>query len=146
MEDNFNKILKELGIFTNQEVSNSEIISSLIKDSELIGMLKASFIEEHNNGNSSTAKTIDWKKGNKQKITTTGNCTLTFSNPFGPCNLLLKIVHEASATAYTYTWPANVYFPGGTDPDTTDTSGAVDIVALYFDGTNYYAQASLNFS
>ena len=106
----------------------------------------AVFNGEYDNGNSGTSKTIDWNNGQKQKITTTGSCTLTFTAPAGPCNLLLKIVHEASATSYTYTWPASVKFPGNTDPTTTNTSGAVDIVSLYFDGTNYYGVGNANFS
>jgi hypothetical protein len=104
---------------------------------------------EFDNGNSGTSKTIDWTaNGNKQKITTTGSCTVTFTNPTGPCNLIIRIVHEASTTAYTYTWPATVKWPSGSSGKlaTTNTSGSVDIVSFYFDGTNYNAQGAANFS
>jgi hypothetical protein len=107
---------------------------------------QAYFIREIDNGNSSTAATIDWTTGNKQKITTTGNCTLTFKNPSGACNLILKVVHTTNATAYTYTYPSTVKWTGGTKPATTNTSGAIDVIAFYFDGTNYYGAGSLNFS
>lgn len=107
---------------------------------------KNAYFAETDNGNSGTSKTIDWTASNKQKITTTGSCTLTFTAPSGPCNLLLKIVHEASASSYTYTWPATVKWPGATALTTTNTSGAVDIVSFYYDGTNYYAQGAANFS
>jgi hypothetical protein len=98
------------------------------------------------NGNSGSSKTIDWTAGNKQSITTTGSCTLTFTAPTGPCNLLLKIIHEASSTSYTYTYPATVYWPSGTKLTTTNTSGAIDIVSFYFDGTNYFAQGAAAFA
>ena len=106
------------------------------------------YFTETDNGNSGTTKTIDWTLSNKQKITTTGSCTLTFTAPGGPCNLVLRIVHEASATAYTYTYPATVKWPGGSANKlvTTNTSGAVDIVSFYYDGTNYNAVGTPNFS
>jgi hypothetical protein len=109
---------------------------------------KTAYFTETDNGNSGTSKTIDWTTSNKQKITTTGNCTLTFTAPDGPCSLVLRIVHEASATAYTYTYPATVKWPGGAAGKltTTNTSGAVDIVSLYFDGTNYNATGLATFS
>lgn len=98
------------------------------------------------NGNSGTADTIDWTAGNKQKITTTGSCTLTFTAPANPCSLQLKIIHENSASAYTYTWPATVKWPSGTAITTTNTANAVDIVSFLYDGTNYYAVGNTNFS
>jgi hypothetical protein len=97
------------------------------------------------NGNSSTSKTIDWTQGVIQSIVTTGSCTLTFTPPTGPAVLTLKIIHEASSSAYTYTWPS-VKWPSATAPSTTNTSGAVDIVSLFFDGTYYYGLFGLNFS
>lgn len=131
-----NKTLGATGMTGDLDLNNNDITE----------IKTATFNGEYDNGNSGTSKTIDWNNGQKQKITTTGSCVLTFTAPAGPCNLLLRIVHEASATAYTYTWPASVKFPGNTDPATTNTSGAVDIVSLYFDGTSYFGVASLNFS
>jgi hypothetical protein len=91
------------------------------------------------NGNSGSTHTIDWTAGNKQKITTTAACTLTFTPPPGPATLTLLIVHNASATVYAYTWPATVKWPGGVKLATTNTSGSVDIVSLVYDGTNFYS-------
>lgn len=107
---------------------------------------EATFDAIVDNGNSGTSKTIDWTTGNKQKITTTGSCTLTFTAPSGVCNLVLEVVHEASATAYTYTYPANVKWAGGTKPTTSNTSGAIDIISFFYDGTNYFGVGSLLFS
>lgn len=118
-----------------------------LQDFNKLGMSKgAYFTQEINNGVSGSVKIIDWTIGNKQKLTTTASCTLTFVNPNGPCNLILRFVHTTNASAYTYTYPATVKWPSGTKPTTTNTSGAVDIIAFYFDGVNYWGTGILNFS
>jgi len=99
----------------------------------------------YNNGNSGGSKTIDWTLGNKQKITTTGSCTLTFTAPEGACNLQLTIIHENSATAYTYTYPGTVKWAESTKIETTNTANAVDIISLFWDGTNYYTMGNTAF-
>lgn len=104
------------------------------------------FNSEVDNGNSGTSKNIDWTAGQKQKITSTGSCTITFTAPLGPSNLTLRIIHENSVTAYAYTWPATVKWPGGTKATTTNTANAIDVVSFYYDGTNYYGVGSSNFS
>lgn len=106
---------------------------------------EAVFDAEVDNGNSGTADTIDWGAGNKQKSTLTGNVTYTFTAPSGPCNLLLKLVQDATGSR-TATWPATVKWPSGTAPTLTTTANAIDIVTFYYDGTNYYGQTGLNFS
>lgn len=106
----------------------------------------AHFDAEVDNGNSGAADTIDWTAGNKQKSTLTGNCTFTFSpEPSGPCSLTLKLVQDATGSR-TVTWPADVNWPGGTAPTLTTTGSATDIVSFYYDGTDFYGQAALNFS
>jgi len=101
---------------------------------------------EYNNGNSGTALTVNWNNGNKQKTTLTGNCTLTFTAPTnGVTNLALKLVQDGTGSR-TVTWPGTVVWPGGTAPTltTTATTGK-DITSCYWDGTNYYCTASLDF-
>lgn len=106
---------------------------------------EAYFDGEVDNGNSSTADTIDWTAGNKQKITLTGNCTFTFTDPSGPCNLILKLIQDGTGSR-TVTWPATVKWPEGTAPTLSTAASSVDIVSFYWDGTNYYGQASLAFA
>lgn len=95
------------------------------------------------NGNSGTSDTIDWKLGNKQKSTFTGNCTFTFTAPTKPCSLILECVQDG--TARTITWPSTVKWSGGTAPTFTGTSGRSDIVTFYWNGTVYYGNSTLNF-
>jgi hypothetical protein len=106
----------------------------------------AVYDEEIANTSSSNATTIDWTAGNKQKYTNSENSTLTFTAPAGKCNLILKIVHAANATTFTVTWPASVKWAGGVAPTLTQTSGAIDIVSFYYDGTNYFGVANANFA
>lgn len=106
---------------------------------------KTAYFAEIDNGNSSTADTIDWTAGNKQKSTLTGNCTFTFTAPSGPCSLILKLVQDATGSR-TVTWPTAVHWPGGTAPTLTTTANKVDIISFYFDGSVYYGNYSLNFT
>lgn len=102
------------------------------------------FNGEYNNGNSSTSLNINFNNGQKQKVTITGNCTFTFTAPTGPGNFLLKMVNGGNNFT-GHTWPATVKWGGAAVPAFTPTSGNTDIVTFYYDGTNYYGVASLNF-
>lgn len=103
------------------------------------------YFTETDNGNSSTADTIDWALSNKQKSTLTGNCTFTFTAPAGPCSLILKLVQDATGSR-TVTWPATVHWSGGTAPTLTTTASNVDIITFYYDGTTYFGNSTLNFT
>lgn len=98
---------------------------------------------EYDAGNSGTAKTLDWTNGNAQKLTLTGNVTLTLSNPVTGTPYVLKIA--TGAGSFTVTWPAAVKWPGGTPPTITATASKVDLVNLYWDGTNYYGSFAQNY-
>lgn len=103
------------------------------------------YFTETDNGNSSTADTIDWTLSNKQKSTLTGNCTFTFTAPTGPCNLLLKLVQDGTGSR-TVTWPAAVHWSGGVAPTLTTTASKVDIITFYYDGATYFGSSILNFT
>jgi hypothetical protein len=100
---------------------------------------------EKDNGNSGTAKTIDLKMSNKHKLILTGNCILTLTAPSNPCSLTLKLIQDATGSREV-TWPSAVKWPGGSEPTLSTDANAVDIVSIYYDGTNYYAMAGLAFS
>jgi hypothetical protein len=90
------------------------------------------FDAEYDNGNSGASLAIDWANGNKQKVTLTDALTL-------------KLVQDAGGTN-TVTWPATVKWASGTAPTLTAAGDAIDLIALHFDGTNYYGSAVLNLS
>tara|TARA_Y100000310_G_scaffold161937_1_gene161868 strand:- start:3968 stop:6091 length:2124 start_codon:yes stop_codon:yes gene_type:complete len=112
-------------------------------DQNIANIKTATFVDEHDNGNSGTSDTIDWREGLKQKTTMNGNCTYTFTAPAGPCNLMLACYQDG--TARTITWPSTVKWPASTAPTFTGTNGVRDIIAFYYDGTHYFGQASLAF-
>lgn len=90
-----------------------------------------SFNTEYDAGNSGTTKTIDFNNGQKQKLTFTGNCTITFAFPTGVGNYVLRGIGDGSTR--TVTWPAGSKYVGGTAPLAPLTSGTA-IYTVYYDG------------
>lgn len=90
-----------------------------------------SFNTEYDAGNSGTTKTIDFNNGQKQKLTFTGNCTITFAFPTGVGNYVLRGIGDG--TTRTVTWPAGSKYVGGTAPLAPLTSGTA-IYTVYYDG------------
>ncbi len=104
------------------------------------------FTQELDNGTKSANFSIDFSTDQKQKVTLTANTmTLTLDTTnIKVGNYLLKIVNGGLATL---TWAAesgSIYWAGGVEPDLT--SSGTDLLAVYFDGTNFYLQASLGFA
>lgn len=90
---------------------------------------------------------VNWNNGNVQAFTlANGANTITMSNPQAGARYLLELKQPASSSAGTVTWPANVKWAGGTAPTLTTTNGRTDLVALYYNGTNYAGSAVLDFA
>lgn len=99
---------------------------------------------EVDNENSGTAKTIDWGAGTFQKLTLTGNCTLSFTAPAGPTYLQLKLIQDATGSR-TITLPSACHgFDGGAALTLSTAANAVDFLTMYYDGTNYHCALGLN--
>ena len=99
------------------------------------------------------AVSIDWGEGNKYHLLLENSSTITFAtNPVSPCNLLLKVA-QGDGGSNTITWAVTsgtIYWAGGgilnaDNPTLTTTDDKTDILSFYFDGTNYFGVASLNF-
>ena len=86
--------------------------------------------------------TIRWTAGNLHSFTLSDTVTIVFVAPPLPGDLTLVITHAANTTVFPITWPATVKWVGGTAVNTTDASGAVDIVKFFYNGTNYYEIAT----
>lgn len=105
----------------------------------------ATFLE-YDNGNSGATPTVDWNKGNKQKITlNAATVTFAFTAPPGPCNLILKLIQDVTG-GRAGVWPASVKWPGGLTPTLSTGASDVDVAAFYYDGTDYFSVVSLDFS
>ena len=90
---------------------------------------------EVDSGTSGTAKTIDWNNGIAQKVSMTGNCTFTLSNPTPWQTYVLKLTQDATG-GRTATRPASCKKASGFALSTA--ANKVDIVTMYYDGTNFY--------
>lgn len=101
------------------------------------------FDTEFDNGNSGTADTIDWNENNKQKSTLTDNVTYTFTDPGGPASLILRVIQDATGSR-TVTWPSSVNWAGGIAPTLTTAANSVDVVAFYYDGSEYHGEVLLD--
>lgn len=94
-----------------------------------------------------TAQTVDWDNGSIQKMTlasATGTVSLTLSNPLS--GGIYKFFIIQGATPRSVTWPASVKWPQAQAPILSTSNGAVDIIELYYDGTNYYGDWDVLYS
>jgi hypothetical protein len=105
---------------------------------------KIVFVSEIDNGESGSAKTIDWTQGNKQKLILTDNCVMSMAHPFGVAHLTLKLIQDGTGSR-TVTWPATVKWPSGTAPTLTTTAWGIDLIVFYHDGLNYYGGSGLDY-
>jgi len=90
---------------------------------------------------STAATTVNWKRGQKQRVTFSASSTISFVPPEGVCNLMLVLAYTGS---YTPTLPSSMLWTGGTEPTWSAANGKVDVIAMYYDGTSYHATASLD--
>ena len=92
-------------------------------------------------GTTSGTITPDVANGNVQKITLSGNLTFSaFANAEAGQSMTLII--DTNGTGRTLTSTMN--FAGG--ESTISTTDTVDIMSVFYDGTNYYASLATNFS
>lgn len=87
-----------------------------------------------------TTITVDWNNGNAQVIDlqgASGNVTLTLSNPLAGASYVIKVI-QGSVTR-NLIWPATVKWPGGIAPTISAANDAMDLITLFWDGTNYLA-------
>jgi len=114
-------------------------------DKNITGAGSISFTQELDNGSKTANFSVDFATDQKQKVTLTANTiTLTLdTTDVKVGNYLLKVVNGGLATLTWASETGSVYFPSGTDPSLT--SSGTDIVTFYFDGTDWYGMASLDF-
>ena len=86
--------------------------------------------------------TIDFNSGSRYEATLTGPVTFTFSNPVAGVTYGLRLLQDATG-GRTVTWPGTVKWKAATAP-TLSAANKVDIIALYYDGTSYYGDYTLN--
>lgn len=105
--------------------------------SNFLALNTVRFGAEYDNGNSGTSKTINFANGQKQKMTMTGNCTLTLSAPTGAADYKLKLIQNGTG-GFTVTWPGGTKFFGGVAPTISTAASSVTIISVYYDGSVYW--------
>lgn len=129
--------------------SSNFLVSSAVTPTELSylsGVPQSLAPSEYDAGASSTALTIDFNNSYAQKVTMTGNCTFTFSNPRGGAAMVLRLIQDGTGSR-TVTWPAAVKWSTTNPvPTLTTTANKWDLINLYYDGTNYSGSYSLGYS
>lgn len=92
---------------------------------------------------SSGSVTFDFSTGNISKITLSEDITsVTLAGAAAGDILHIQITQDSTARTISG-WPAAVKWSGGgTAPTISTTSGAVDIVSMLYDGTNYWASVT----
>ena len=144
-------IAPNLRRFFDWQMGASGFLRNIVEDitPELGGPLDAGAntisFTELDNGESGTDTIINWASSNKQLLTLTANCNLAFADPAGACNLLLRLIQDG-AGGHNVVLPANVLTSGGAAIALTAAAGSIDILTLYFDGTNYYILPAYDFS
>jgi len=95
----------------------------------------------HDNGNSSTAATLDLSTGNVQKLTLTANCTVTLTGPAsGAYRSMLILLFQDATGSRTVTWPASVKWGTAGAPTLSTGAGKMDKILLdtVDGGTTWY--------
>jgi hypothetical protein len=91
--------------------------------------------------------TVDWSKGQKAKVLLSATPSrVQFLDPPGIGNFMLLIKQDSAGGRSITSWPASVKWAGGTPPTITVAANAVDVLAFYYDGSNYWGVASQDFS
>lgn len=144
------------GLLTSTEPTTSGSISKpiLIADSTTSGYVfnmrgvqvtNAMSVVEYDNGNSGTSKTITWDNSPFQKITMTGNCTITMTAPTNIGRYQLKLIQDGTGSR-TATFSPTPKVPSGTSLTLSTGANQYDIVTMYWDGSNYSAVMNNNFA
>ena len=94
---------------------------------------------ETDNTSTFSGTIIDWNEGNFQSAILSQNIAYYFTNPPVNGQFQLKI----KSAGHSVSWPGTVKWSGGSAP--VLSASTIDILTFYFDGTNYFGTAQLNF-
>lgn len=90
---------------------------------------------------------MDFNNSNVQSVTlANGSNSITLANGKAGGRYLLELKQPASGAAGTVSWPGTVDWGAAGAPTLTATNGKTDLIALYFNGTNYAASYALGFT
>lgn len=99
----------------------------------------------YDNGTKTASFTINFANSPCQQVTinNAGPLTITLDNPVTGGVYLIEIIQ--GATTGTVTWPATVKWGSAGDPTLSTVSNKIDVINLYYNGTNYLGTYALGF-
>ncbi|MEY4956668.1 MAG: hypothetical protein RL409_925, partial [Gemmatimonadota bacterium] len=115
--------------------------STQLDNNDVLEVKTLQFNSVIDDGNTSTADTIDFSTGQYHKSTMTGNCTFTYTAPAGPCVLQHEIYQDGTGSR-VMTLPATVKWPANYSASDKLLSTAInsrDLLILRWNGTDYVA-------
>lgn len=124
-------------------LANGSLMSSpSIASCNLITSFTASGL--YDNGNSGSAITINWANGDRQKVTISAACTISYSNAIAGQILNLEVIENGTG-GFAITLPTSKW-PNGAAGVFTTTANAKNILAVEYDGTDYLTQLAPGFA
>lgn len=90
--------------------------------------------------------TVDCSKGNIFSLTLTGNCSITLKNP--SVSFYTFIVKQDDTGSRSLTFPNSDYYVEsdlGAPDLSTSSANQIDIINVFYDGSDYYITGSYNF-
>lgn len=95
------------------------------------------------NQNSSTSLALNLDNGNNQCVTITGAVAITISTPTHPVKVTVKLLQDGTGHVYSI---SGCKWPGGTAITYSTGPNAIDIISIFYDGTNKYCMGGAAFS
>lgn len=92
----------------------------------------------YDNGNSGATITIDWSKGDRQKLTISAACTISYTGAVSGQVMTLLVVENGTG-GFAVTLPTSKW-PGGVAGSFTTTPNAINTLTVLYDGANYLSQ------
>jgi hypothetical protein len=138
--------ITDINAGTNIDVTQDSAGNSVISLESVVDAIELKDYKEtiYTGGSTTGTITPDVANGNIQKITLTGNITLNaLGNPETGHSLTLIVIQPSSGGPYTLS--STMKFAGGANTLSTGAND-IDIISIVYDGTNYYASLSTDFS
>jgi hypothetical protein len=131
--------------------SNTVVLgtSGTTTDTYLYGILHPDAVirlKQASASSSSNVLTLDFSAASTYTVTLTENVTtLTVTNAAAGDKVMILFTQDVGGT-HTVAFPGGWIWPAGAVPTITAAGGSKDCVTVYYDGTNYWADFSQNFS
>lgn len=95
------------------------------------------------NQNSSTSLALNLDNGNNQCVTITGAVAITITTPTHPVKSTIRITQDGTGHVYSL---SGCKWAGGTAITYSTAASKVDIISIFYDGTNSYCMGGAAFS